>query len=241
MKAVAADEAPDLGALGPLEVRNLARALRRPVGRYTYERAAHLAGVPQRTLHHWAREGIFVPDFGHLRPKQWSYRDLVLVRLFVWLRQEGQKPADASQRVAEVRQALTKAPKDTVPYLHADRHSLLVGEEEFDRLSGEQVLAGMGAYFSTFDFTEALPEAPKGSWGPNLVRPSAWTSILPLVMAGEPCIRTTRITTANVWTLRHHRGLDDEQIAALYPGIEVEQVADAISLEAKLRPTGVAA
>ena len=241
MKAVPADEAPDLGALGPLEVRNLARALRRPVGRYSYERAAHLAGVPQRTLHHWAREGIFVPDFNHLRPKQWSYRDLVLVRLLVWLRHEGHKPADASARVGEVRKALSVAPRGTVPFLHADRHNLLVGDEEFDRLSGEQVFQGMGAYLSVFDFTASLPEVPLGSWGPNLVRPSDWTSILPLVMAGEPCIRSTRITTANVWTLRHHRGLDDEQIVALYPGVEVEQVADAIKLEARLRPAKVAA
>lgn len=94
--------------LTPAEVRSLARAFRRPVGRYTYERASHLAGVPQRTLHHWAREGIFVPDFDHARPKQWSYRDLVLVRLFVWLRHAGQKPDSASRRVAIVRQLWSK-------------------------------------------------------------------------------------------------------------------------------------
>ena len=66
-------------------------------------------------------------------------------------------------------------------------------------------------------------------------RPSAWTSILPLVMAGEPCIVTTRITTSNVWALRHGRGLDDDEIVALYPGVEPPQVADAIALETRLR------
>src|SRR5436190_22362796 len=96
------------------EVRNLAQAFRRPIGRYTYERAAHLAGVPQRTLHHWAREGVFLPDFDHLRPKKWSYRDLVLVRLFVWMRGQGHKPDDASRRVAMVRRALEHAPRDAV-------------------------------------------------------------------------------------------------------------------------------
>jgi len=223
------------------EIRHLARALCRPVGRYTYERAAHLAGVPQRTLHHWARQGSFVPDFNHLHPKQWSYRDLVLVRLFVWLRTEGQTPEEASKRVVMVRCALEQATAGAVPALHGDRHALLVGDEAFDRLSGEQVLSGLGSYLNVFDFAQAVPDMPRRAWGPNLVRPSTWTSILPLVMAGEPCIVTTRITTASVWALRHQRGLDDNEIVALYPGIEAEQVADAAALEAKLRPALVAA
>lgn len=223
------------------EIRNLARAFRRPVGRYTYERAAHLAGVPQRTLHHWAREGAFVPDFNHLRPKQWSYRDLVLVRLFVWLRAEGQKPEAASKRLAMVRSTLEEAPAGVVPVLHGDRHALLVGDEAFDRLSGEQVLSGLGSYLNVFDIAQALPDLPGRAWGPNLVRPSTWTSILPLVMAGEPCIVTTRITTSNLWALRRQRGLDDDDIVALYPGIKAEQVADAIALEARLRPALAAA
>ncbi len=223
------------------EVRGLARAFRRPVGRYSYERAAHLAGVPQRTLHHWAKEGIFLPDFDHLRPKQWSYRDLVLVRLFVWLRGEGQKPEAASSRVTMVRRALEKASRDAVPILHGDRRALLVDDEEFDRLTGEQVLAGMGSYLNVFDFTKALPDVPQRAWGPNLVRPSTWTSILPLVMAGEPCIITTRVTTSNVWALRHQRSLDDDEIASLYPGIEAEQIADAVALESRLRAVLAAA
>lgn len=227
--------------LSPTELRNVARAFRRPLGRYSYERAAHLAGVPQRTLHHWAKEQTFMPDFDHLRPKQWSYRDLVLVRLFVWLRGEGQKPEAASKRVSLVRQVLAQASAEALPVIHGDRLALLIDDEQFDRLTGEQVLAGMGSYLSVFDFTKALPDMPQRLWGPNLVRPSTWTSILPLVMAGEPCIVTTRITTSNVWTLRHHRGLDDEEIASLYPGIEVEQVADAVALEARLRPVPAAA
>ncbi len=231
----------ELHGLTPVEVRNLTRAFRRPIGRYTYERAAQLTGVPRRTLHHWAREGIFVPDFNGLRPKQWSYRDLVLVRLLVWLRGAGHKPGDASKRIAMVRQSLEQAPRDAVPVLRADRHALLLGDEEFDRLTGAQVLAGLGSYLTVFEFTQALPELSHGLWGPNLIRPSFWTSMLPLVMAGEPCIVTTRITTSNVWALRHQRGLDDDEIVALYPGIEAEQVADAVALEAKLRPVPAAA
>ena len=227
--------------LKPGELHNLARALRRPLGRYSYERAAHLAGVPQRTLHHWAKEQTFMPDFDHLRPKQWSYRDLVLVRLFVWLRGEGQKPDAASRRVTIVRHVLGQASSEALPVVHGDRRSAFIDDELFDRLTGEQVLAGLGSYLSVFDFTKALPDIPQRLWGPNLVRPSPWTSILPLVMAGEPCIVTTRVTTSNVWTLRHQRGLDDEEIASLYPGIEVEQVADAIRLEARLRPVAAAA
>ena len=227
--------------LTPREVRSLARAFRRPVGRYTYERASHLAGVPQRTLHHWAREGTFVPDFDQARPKQWSYRDLVLVRLFVWLRHAGQKPDSASRRVAIVRQLLEQASPEALPQLHGDRQVLLVGDDDFDRLSGHQVLSGLGVYLDVFDLAESVPDMPNQLWGPNLVRPSKWTYIQPLVMAGEPCILTTRVTTANVWALQHSRGLDDAEIADLYPGIDVEQVADAAALEKRLRPVPTAA
>lgn len=197
--------------------------------------------MPQRTLHHWAREGIFVPDFDHARPKQWSYRDLVLVRLFVWLRHAGQKPDSASRRVAIVRQVLEQASPDALPQLHGDRQVLLVGDDDFDRLSGHQVLSGLGVFLNVFDLTESVADLPSQLRGPNLVRPSKWTSIQPLVMAGEPCILTTRVTTANIWALQHSRGLEDAEIADLYPGIDEEQIADAAALESRLRPVPTAA
>ncbi len=136
---------------------------------------------------------------------------------------------------------LEQAPTEALPQLHGDRHVLLVGDEDFDRLSGHQVLSGLGVYLNVFDLTESVPDLPSQLWGPNLVRPSKWTSIQPLVMAGEPCILTTQITTANVWALQHSRGLGDAEIAVLYPGIDVEQVADAAALEKRLRPVPSAA
>ncbi|HVV37563.1 MAG TPA: DUF433 domain-containing protein [Acidimicrobiales bacterium] len=192
--------------------------------------------MPQRTLHDWAQKRVFVPDFNDLRPKQWSYRDLVLVRLFVWLRGAGQTPANASRHVDLVRSLLETASDDALPVLRGDHRALLIEDEQFDRATGDQIMEGLGALMSVFDFAQELPDVGKPMWGPNLVRPSEYTSILPLVMAGEPCIATTRITTANVWTLQHDRGLSAGEIADLYPGLNKLQVRDAIELESKLRP-----
>jgi hypothetical protein len=37
--------------------------------------------VPERTLYDWAKSAILVPDYNAGRPKHWSYRDLVFLRL----------------------------------------------------------------------------------------------------------------------------------------------------------------
>jgi uncharacterized protein (DUF433 family) len=223
------------------EYRSVARALRRPVGRYTYERASHLSGVPQRTLHHWAREGIFVPDFDDHHPKQWSFRDLVLVRVFVWLRTMDVKPMPASARVDLVRSRLESVPLEAAARISGDKNVLLLGDEEFDRLTGEQVLRGLGKYLDVFDLMHALPHDIPRVWGPNLIRPSRFTAITPSVMAGEPCLRATRLPTSSLWALSHERGLGPQDVADLYPGISPEQVSDAVALEDKLRHLAVAA
>jgi uncharacterized protein (DUF433 family) len=60
------------------------------------------------------------------------------------------------------------------------------------------------------------------------------TSISPWVMGGEPCVRSTRIPTAGLYALRSERGLQTERIVALYPGLDVAHVEDAIKLEERL-------
>jgi uncharacterized protein (DUF433 family) len=92
------------------ERRLVARALRQPRGRYVAERASQLSGIPARTLHDWAAAGVLVPDWGGARPRAWSYRDVVYVRLLAWLRSKGMDRASAAARVAQLRVALAEPP-----------------------------------------------------------------------------------------------------------------------------------
>lgn len=230
---------PDLTAE---ELRAVKRALRRPVGRYTYTRASHLAGIPQRTLHDWANKRVFVPDFNDETPKQWSYRDLVLVRLFAWLRSHRFDPARGSKRVLGVRRGLESGEVDPEQPFRSIDGSFFVGDETTDAASGATPFGTMLGLLDVFDLIAVAdsidgppPPELRAVSGPNLVRPSQHTAISPWVYAGEPCIRRTRLPTATIWALSDEQGLGDEEIANLYPGIEQTHVHDAIALERRVR------
>jgi uncharacterized protein (DUF433 family) len=232
------DHVPELSTS---EIRAVKRALKRPVGRYTYERASQLSGVPSRTLHHWAREGTFVPDFGDERPKQWSYRDLMLVRLFVWLRSKGLEPTAAGEDVRYVRGELGESLDPEAP-LRSSVGELHVGDEGVDRVRGWSPLPGMLRFLDAFDMVEVawnasqrVPSDLREVRGPNLIRPTEWISISPWVYSGEPCIRSSRLPTTKVWALHHEQGLTDRAIARLYPGVEPPQVRDAVDFEDAIR------
>jgi len=220
--------------LNPEETRAIVRALRRPVGRYSYTRASQLSGVPARTLHHWARVALFVPDFNEASPKGWSYRDLVLVRLFAWLRSVGMKPPTAAERVMGVRVALARREFDPAIPLRATRSGVFIEGEDFDRLSGEALLPNMVELLQTFDLIRPVDDVNQ-MWGPSLVRPSQFTAISPSVVAGEPFLRLTRIPTATLYALHVEQGLAPADLVALFEGLSTGQVDDALSLEARIR------
>lgn len=217
----------------------LRSTLRIPRGRYPAARAAQLSGVPQRTVYHWASTGLLVPDWVEHRPKQWSYRDLVYLRLVAWLRARDM-PVDAvRQRVIAVRERIA-ADDDTVLRVRSDGHALLVGEEAVDRVSGEAPLPGL-APLDEFHLTvpAQVEELPRRSlWGPDLRTPSTRTTITPSVMGGDVCVRDTRMPTSSLYALHQVRRLPPEAIVALYPSLDVADVEDAVMLEDRLRRTG---
>lgn len=220
--------------LNPEETRAIIRALRRPVGRYSYSRASQLSGVPTRTLHHWASVSLFVPDFNAASPKGWSYRDLVLVRLYAWLRSLDMKPVPASSRVQGVREALALREIDPgIPLRATSRHVFVEGED-VDRLSGEALLPTMVNLLQSFDLVAPVDDIDR-MWGPSLVRPSQYTAISPSVVAGEPFVLATRIPTATLFALHDEQGLASSDIVALYAGITRAQVEDAVALEGRIR------
>jgi len=210
-------------------------AFRHPRGWYSAERAGQLSGVPARTLYDWANAGVLVPDYQSTRPKAWSYRDLAFVRLLARLRQQGHERPAAAKRVAAIRGVMADASQQ-VTEIRSDSSVVLIGEETFDRLTGQQVLDGMASFLTTFDLMAPIAElGSKRLWGPDLLAPSQLTMISPWVMGGEPVVRSTRIPTATLYALRHDRGLDTERIVGLYPELDAERVDDAIDLEDRLR------
>jgi uncharacterized protein (DUF433 family) len=210
------------------------RALRFPRGRYSAERAAQLSAVPARTLHDWATSHTLTPDWMRARPRGWSYRDIVYVRLLAWLRSKGMERDRASHRVEKVRKLLAGDQID--PEVRSDGNIFLLGDEEFDRFTGQQAFDGMTPLLDVFTLTEPIEGISRAElWGPSLLRPSTHTYISPWVLHGEPCVTDSRVPTSALYALRVERGLANEQIQALYPQLSASAVGDALELETRLR------
>jgi uncharacterized protein (DUF433 family) len=225
----------DLTTLSRDQILQLELAFRYPRGRYGAERASQLSGVPRRTLHDWARVGVYRPDFDNTRPKMWSYRDLVFVRLFAWLRTKGMERGTVSARVGRFK-TLLEEEQGAFSTIRSDGRAVLTDDALMDEWSGQRVFAEVASCLDVFDLRAPLDMAEfrkSKLWGPNLVKPSDWTAMSPWIMAGDPCIDKTRIPTIGLYALRQERGLDEEGIAALY-SIERDAVSDALVLEERL-------
>jgi hypothetical protein len=118
------------------------RWLRTPRGRYAADRASQLAGVPRSTIYDWNRNAILVPDFAHARPMEWSYRDLVFLRLTAWLRIQGMPRPFVANRVRFLRERLNSAIDDAT-IVRSDGRVFPFASEEIDHFTGAQVISGM--------------------------------------------------------------------------------------------------
>lgn len=216
------------------EMLQVRERLSRPIGRYDAERASQLSGIPERTIRHWASDEVLIPDYADT-PHQWSYRDLVLLRLVAWLRSKGMEPKWVAQRTRLVRELLQDSGSQ-ITHLRSQGQSMVVGDEALDRVSGETLIPQVVAFISPWELFESLPGGRRRAYnGIDLVRPASRLTIVPWVMAGEPCVEGTRVPTSTLYALHHQRGLSVDKISHLYPAVPTEGVYQAIALEDKLR------
>jgi uncharacterized protein (DUF433 family) len=77
------------------------------------------------------------------------------------------------------------------------------------------------------------PIAPYGLAGPDLLEPRPLLRIVPGKIHGEPHVADTRVPTAALHALVS-QGFADSQIAAMYPGLGLEAIRQALDLERSL-------
>ena len=215
-------------------------ALRHSRGRYDNARASQLAGIPSSTIYEWRRKEVYVPDFSQDRPTAWSYRDLIYLRLMAFLRQGGMERHTAAHQVKRLKREVERG--TDVKYIYASKKTLVIDLERTNRTTGESLLPfeTLDALFRVFTLQEPIKELARERqirrlWAPDLIRPSEHTFISPWIMAGDPCIRDTRIPTASIFALRTERGLTNTQIVALYDDVTMAEAEDAFALENQLR------
>jgi uncharacterized protein (DUF433 family) len=204
-----------------------------PTGAYSAERAAALSGVPQSTLHWWARHEILVPGVSAERTKLWSYTDLFALRVIYWLRQRKTDSLGSEiprTSMPAVRRALAQLRKLSLPVT-----SLLIdskGQLHLKGPAGVQTAEGQHVRDDVLDLIAPFTTR-EGSHGPDLVRPRPRLLIVPGKLGGSPHVEHTRIETRALAALRDD-GLSLESIRELYPYLHDAQISDALELEDQL-------
>lgn len=205
-----------------------------------------MAGVPASTVYDWARKGTVVPSVSPVRPKLWSYADLMALRIVSWLRHPKEAPGGAlpASAMHEVRRALARLDELGLdPWLDEDSRSPLQVDRRGriyvnppdgppETVDGQPLLG---------DWLDLLAPFEVGAdRGPDLRRPRAQLRIVPGKCSGEPHLAGSRITTLAVASLAE-RGFDLAAIGRLYPGETAEALAEAIDLEQRLAALSPAA
>lgn len=174
-----------------------------------------------------------------MRPKRWSYADLMALRIIHWLRhpkdhQELRYPASP---MPEVKRALNELQELGLDIWSdgagAARSPLLVDRR------GKVIVVGPTALQTAdgqtqLDVLDLLgPFEMQLAHGPDLIRPRAHLRIVPGKVSGEPHLEHSRLTTLTVAALAE-RGYDAAAIAELYPDEAPAALAEAIELEQAL-------
>jgi uncharacterized protein (DUF433 family) len=221
--------------------------MREPTSAYTADRAAALAGVPQSTLHYWAREGILTPSVSPDRVKLWSFANLMVLRAVEWLRRKKLfgKGSVPPTRMPEIRRALAALRKvDQSLWTEETGYAVLVDRtgQVLTRDPRTGTVAqplGRAGHLQTvadefLDVMAPFELVGVGFRGPDLRRPRPRLRIIPGKVAGAPHIESTRLETQAVHALAR-RGFEPRKIVQLYPFTDLEAINDAIALESELQ------
>ena len=206
------------------------------VGRGVYDapRAAALSGVPQSTLHYWARTDLYRPSISpHPRVRLWSWADLLALRAIDWLRRVKGHDQPRKTSMQRIRQALRELDRQGLPRERLQQLVLVSqGGELFLKDDGSVVRAIPGLQAGWPEMLDLVLVA-RYRTGPNLLEPRSLLRIIPGKLHGEPHLLGTRITSATVYTL-HENGYGTEQIRAMYPEASSHALRQAIDLEQSL-------
>lgn len=206
---------------------------------YSADRAAALAGVPKSTLHYWARKDIWVPSVSPVEIRLWSLTDILVLRLFYWLRRRDKLDAKElpipRTKMPQVRAAATRilanelSPGSTRVFVDAKGNIVLRDDVRLETVAGQQQLGEGLALLHEYRVDEE-----RGVVGPDLVRPRPMLRIIPGKLAGEPHVRDTRVQTTMLDAMIE-RGYRPTDVVDLYPFLTLEAVEEARSLEQQLR------
>lgn len=193
---------------------------------YGTRMTAALTGATPRQLRYWRKEPVvFAPELSD-RPPLYSFRDLVALRSFVYLRRKV-----SLQRIREAVRSL----RDLGNLAHLSTYTLVAQGKsvvvvDTDGLRGRDLVDRPGQpvlFVATLD--AVLASFPVGDTQvPDLRRPRDQISVHPSVHRGHPVVEGTRVAYDLVAGLVRD-GVSPEDVGDYYPGVSAGAARDAVA------------
>lgn len=213
-------------------------------GAYSADRASALSGVPISTVYYWASHDIVTPSLAHVRPKLWTYNDVIALRIVQWLRRDKHDAAKTS--MPEVRKALRgldalgaslASPEVQIRVDRSGRIVFSVGDSQWRAVGSKKDVAVAGVLPGALDpLAEFVldDDAHRDSVGPNLRQPREHLRIIPGKLGGEPHVDGTRISSLMVADMIREGGYKPATVRRLYPMLTEQQITECVDLEEQL-------
>jgi uncharacterized protein (DUF433 family) len=187
--------------------------------------AAALSGASLSQLSHWRKRSnpVLVPEIS-ADPPLYSYRDLVALRTFVYLRRRKRVSLQKIRTALNTLRDLGEIEHLSQYRLVADGKSIVLvhpdDREPVDLVlrPGQQVLVMIGDVLRSF--------AADGFEVPDLRRPREQISVDPQVRGGRPVVSGTRVDFELVAGLVRD-GISPDEVHHYYPGVTAQAAADA--------------
>jgi uncharacterized protein (DUF433 family) len=204
--------------------------------------AAALSGATLHQLAYWrtSRQGkdpVLVPEVSNARPILYSFRDVVALRTFAFLRH--------SRSLHKIRKAIGTL-RSIGELEHVSTYTLVADETgsivlvqpetgtavDLVKKPGQQVIAQMSDVLRPF--------FSRGVHVPDLAAPRPSLIVDPAVKGGHPVVRGTRVPFELVAELVAG-GIPPEKVSEYYPSVSEEAARDALDFAAyvdSIRETG---
>lgn len=184
--------------------------------------AAALSGVSTRRLAYWRRTRVLVPELSVDRPVLYSYRDLVALRAFAYLR--GERSLQAIRRALRTMADMGETEHlSSYRLVSQGRRSIALVKDD----GAVDLVERPGQALTVVKLGDVLQSFPVGDIEvPNLARPRQNISVDPAVRGGHPVVTGTRVPFELVAGLVQD-GVPPEDVAQFYPSVGAEAARDA--------------
>jgi uncharacterized protein (DUF433 family) len=183
--------------------------------------AAALSGATLGQLDYWRRTKVLVPEISADRPILYSFRDLVALRTFAYLR--GERSLQAIRRA--LRTLHTMGATD-----HLSAYRLVgQGKRSIALVSDDgavELVEQPGQTMTVVKLGDVLKSFPLDDVEvPNLLAPRERLSVNPLVRGGRPVVSGTRVPFESVADLVRD-GVAPDRIGDYYPSVSADAARD---------------